>query len=101
MGKLVRDRIPEIIRAEGREPVTRVLTLNEYETELHAKLAEEAAELLVAPADDRLEEMADVYEVLSAMAAHHGFTMRDVALTAADKLSARGGFGDRLWLESW
>ena len=101
MGKLVRDRIPEIIRADGREPVTRVLTADEYATELHAKLAEEAGELLDAPADHRLEEMADVYEVLSAMAAHHGFTMDDVARTAADKRASRGGFADRLWLESW
>lgn len=42
--KLVRDRIPEIIQAGGRHPVTRVLDEAGYRQALLAKLAEEAAE---------------------------------------------------------
>jgi predicted house-cleaning noncanonical NTP pyrophosphatase (MazG superfamily) len=100
MGKLVRDLIPEIIRADGREPVTRVLSPGEYEAQLHVKLAEEATELLEAPEGERLEEMADVYEVLSALALNFGFTMEGVAQAAADKRFRRGAFADRVWLES-
>ncbi len=48
MGKLVRDRIPEIIRQSGR--TSHVTTVDEqtYRKALHDKLLEEAAELRVA-----------------------------------------------------
>ncbi len=39
--KLVRDRIPEIIKNKGETPVTRVLKESEYKEELEKKLLEE------------------------------------------------------------
>lgn len=42
--KLVRDKIPEIIRANGEVPVTRTLDEEEYLRELIKKLKEETAE---------------------------------------------------------
>jgi len=48
--KLVRDRIPEIIAAEGRHPVTRILDQADYRQALLDKLAEEAAEAAHASA---------------------------------------------------
>ena len=42
--KLVRDRIPEIIRCSGRTCVTEVLSPDEYLRMLDAKLDEELAE---------------------------------------------------------
>ena len=42
--KLVRDRIPAIIQSECRDCQTRRLTSVEYQTELKAKLVEEARE---------------------------------------------------------
>lgn len=101
MGKLVRDLIPRIIRADGRDPLTRVLSESEYERELHVKLGEESAELREASGEQVLEELADVYEVLCAMAAHRGYSIQNVARKAAEKRVERGGFDDRLWLESW
>ena len=38
--KLVRDRIPQLIRSEGRRPVTRVLDEASYRQALLAKLIE-------------------------------------------------------------
>ncbi|WP_431954486.1 nucleoside triphosphate pyrophosphohydrolase [Nocardia lijiangensis] len=99
MGKLVRDRIPEIIRADGGTPDVRVLDADDYETALHDKLFEEAAELRAADADDRLEEAADVLEVLLALATLNGFTLEDIVSTAKAKFAERGGFEDRLWLD--
>lgn len=98
MGKLVRDRIPEIIRATGREPVTRVLDEDEYSAALHAKLSEEAAELRAAVGAEVLEEAADVLEVLQAIAAQHGHSLQDVVNAASKKARDRGGFMDRIWL---
>ena len=55
-GKLVRDKIPEIIIADGKKPITRILDNKEYLQELDKKLNEEIAEY---QAGKSLEEMAD------------------------------------------
>jgi hypothetical protein len=47
--KLVRDQMPAIIAAAGRQPVTRVLDHAGYEAALRAKLLEEAHEAQAAP----------------------------------------------------
>lgn len=99
MGKLVRDRIPEIIEAEGDTPDFRVLDESGYEAALPDKLAEEAAELRDATPDGRLEEAADVYEVLLVVADHLGVNLDDVAKRADAKRAERGAFERRLWLE--
>jgi predicted house-cleaning noncanonical NTP pyrophosphatase (MazG superfamily) len=100
MGKLVRDRIPEIIRAEGRTADTRLLDDGAYRDALLEKLVEEAHELRSAPKESALDEAADVYEVLLALAAHDGWALRDVASHAAGKRRQRGGFDNRVYLES-
>ncbi|WP_408637583.1 nucleoside triphosphate pyrophosphohydrolase [Nocardia terpenica] len=100
MGKLVRDRIPEIIRANGDTPRSYVLDAHAYEIALHEKLLEEAAELREADnRGDRLGEAADVLEVLVAMGEFYGFTLDEVRRVAADKAGERGGFRGRVWLE--
>src|SRR5450755_924221 len=48
VGKLVRDKIPGIIRASGRTPFVTTLTTDEYRTALTEKLREEVGELLAA-----------------------------------------------------
>ncbi|WP_040840794.1 nucleoside triphosphate pyrophosphohydrolase [Nocardia brevicatena] len=99
-GKLVRDRIPELIRASGRAPSVRVLDTSAYEAALHEKLLEEAAELRAANnRREQVEEAADVLEVLTSLAALYGFTLDDVQRAAQNKAAERGGFGERLWLE--
>lgn len=101
MGKLVRDRIPEIIEADGRVAVRRPLTDDEYDAALVAKLHEEASELVAAAPADRLEEAADVYEVLLALVELGGHSVDDLVRTAERKRVERGGFSGRVWLESW
>ncbi|MBB5083326.1 nucleoside triphosphate pyrophosphohydrolase [Nonomuraea endophytica] len=98
MGKLVRDNIPEIIRQNGGEPVVRVLDLAEYRQALVEKLFEEAAELRDASADEVAEEIADVYEVLRAIATADGHDWAVIEKAAAAKLEERGAFRDRLYL---
>ena len=66
-GKLVRDRIPEIIRDAGRTPVTRTLDPTAYEQALRDKLLEEADEDAAASGPEPLEELADVLEVVRAL----------------------------------
>jgi predicted house-cleaning noncanonical NTP pyrophosphatase (MazG superfamily) len=60
--KLVRDRIPEIIRADGHKAVTHVLDEESYRAALLEKLIEEAHEARQAPATQLAAELADVFE---------------------------------------
>ncbi|MFC4006001.1 hypothetical protein ACFOY2_02120 [Nonomuraea purpurea] len=98
MGKLVRDNIPDIIRQSGREPVITVLDEVDYRKALLAKLFEEAAELNEASRAEVAEEIADVYEVLRALAAVHGHDWAVIEKVAAAKREERGAFRDRLYL---
>lgn len=97
-GKLVRDRIPEIIEADGRTAEVRVLDESEFIPALTAKLAEEAEELRKADPDDRLGELADIFEVLTALAATLGLSEEQIREAAGHKRAKRGGFSRRLWL---
>jgi len=95
-GKLVRDRIPDIIRAQGREPVARSLDDSAYIEALRTKLHEEATEYTESAA---VEELADILEVLYALAETHKVSMADIEMIRLAKRAERGGFALRLFLE--
>ncbi len=95
--KLVRDKIPEIIRAKGMEPVTRILDDKEYFKELVKKLREEVDEFSQDPS---VEELADIKEVMIALREALGADageLEDIRRTKADK---NGRFKKRIYLES-
>ena len=96
MSKLVRDKIPDIIRARGGQPVTRVADDAEYRQRLIDKLAEEAGE--VRDADDlhRAGELADVLEVAFTLAEHDGLSRDDLEKLREAKAAERGGFAGRI-----
>ena len=94
--KLVRDKIPEIIKADGKECKKRILSNDEYIAVLEAKLNEEVAEY---QADKNLEEMADVLEVLQAICIARGYSLEELEALRAKKVSERGGFADKIFLE--
>jgi predicted house-cleaning noncanonical NTP pyrophosphatase (MazG superfamily) len=97
--KLVRDRIPEIISAAGHHPVTRVLDQANYEATLLEKLREEAQEASQAPGGQLAAELADVLEVLQAIAAAHDLPWDRILQVAAAKRDERGAFKNRIFLE--
>ncbi len=100
MGKLVRDNIPAIMIDAGKEPKTRLLEPDAYVAALMDKLSEEAQELATASPADRLEEAADVYEVLLAILGLSRQTVEDLLCAADQKRTQRGGFSQRIWLET-
>ncbi len=93
--KLVRDRIPEIIEANGQTCVTRILSDEEYIDMVDAKLDEELAEY---HRDQNLEELADLLEVIYAVAEARGWSRDRLEQLRADKAAARGTFRKRLLL---
>ena len=94
--KLVRDRIPDIIRAKGETAVVRLASEQEYATKLKEKLSEEVTEYLESGSP---EELADIMEVVHALATLTGHGPADVERLRAEKADARGGFSKRIILE--
>ena len=87
--KLVRDNIPEIIENAGKISHTRILDNNEYITELDRKLDEECAEF---HKDKNVEELADIMEVVYALARAVGSSPDELERVRKDKADKRGGF---------
>lgn len=94
--KLVRDRIPEIIEADGRSPKVRIVTGEELHSYLDRKLDEEVSEFR---SDRNLEELADIMEVLFALAEGLGYTEEELIALRERKKADRGGFSKGIVLE--
>lgn len=95
--KLVRDKIPEIIASQGENANFRILEDAEYTACLASKLDEEVAEY---HAGRNLEELADILEVVFAMAENLGASREALMEVYEDKHQSRGGFRDRIFLIS-
>ena len=95
--KLVRDRIPELIEINGEKPHIRILEKEEYLHHLEAKLDEEVGEY---HRDKNAEELADILEVVFALAEANGITRQELQAVYQKKHEARGGFADRIFLIS-
>ena len=97
--KLVRDRIPEIIKADGKTCVCETLSDEEYIRLLDQKLNEELAEYQESKS---LEELADLLEVMQAVVRARGWTLDELEQVRADKAAERGGFVKKILLkEVW
>lgn len=91
MAKLVRDRIPDLFGGSARP-----LNPPDFRVALREKLREETEEYLEA---GDVQELADVLEVVYALAALDGLTPADLEVLRARKAEARGAFLRRLWWE--
>lgn len=98
--KLVRDRIPEIIESNGHIVSSRTMLPAEYQTALFEKFVEEIKELLGASPENRLDELADINEVLLSLASYYGYSADELQNATVNKRLQRGGFKNRVWLES-
>ena len=94
--KLVRDRIPEIIAADGKTCKTEVLSDEEYLKMVDTKLDEELAEY---HKDQNIEELADLLEVIHAAAIARGYTLEQLEQVRAEKAAKRGGFANKILLK--
>jgi predicted house-cleaning noncanonical NTP pyrophosphatase (MazG superfamily) len=99
--KLVRDKIPQIMRTKGIEPEVRVLGDIEFGEYALAKLVEESQEAAAAryAHHERLvEELADVAEVFDAICGHFSITPAELLAAREKKRREKGGFERRLLL---
>lgn len=97
--KLVRDKIPNIIEENGKRCNVVALDAYEYKKALEAKLHEELEEYSTATdADHSLEELADLMEVIHALAEVHGSNLVKLEEIRLKKAQERGSFKSRLLL---
>jgi len=95
--KLVRDKIPQIIQNKGGIAQTVVLSEEDYLKELNIKLQEEVKEYLES---GEVEEIADILEVLLALAKQKGLSYNELEEIRDQKVKKRGAFNDKIFLIS-
>lgn len=93
--KLIRDNIPEICRQNGKTAVTKTLDDKKYRKALRKKLLEETNEYL---ASEELSELADILEVVDALAKLQGSDFEKVMELKKKKAETNGAFDERLLL---
>ncbi len=90
--KLVRDKIPQIIRESGKDPVCRSAHgSDEIVVLLKNKMVEELDEFLENPC---VEEAADMFEVFRELCIRHNVLVEKVIYEATHKRYERGGFSN-------
>ena len=94
--KLVRDKIPEIIEADGRKCKTEILSEEAYLKMVDAKLDEELAEY---HKDQNIEELADLLEVIYAAAQARGYSVEELERVRVAKVEKRVAFQKRILLK--
>ncbi|ASN03888.1 nucleoside triphosphate pyrophosphohydrolase [Virgibacillus necropolis] len=97
--KLIRDKIPAIIKMTGKNANTTILSDDDYVKELKKKTKEELQEYLEADNDqDALEELADLLELIHSLATVHGSGIKEVEKIREQKADQRGGFKEKVFL---
>ena len=97
INKLVRDNIPSICEKNGQIPETKVLDDDNYTSALNKKLEEEVREYLLS---SDLEELADIVEVVEALAENQGSSFKEVMEIKQNKQNKNGAFKNRVFLIS-
>ncbi len=96
-GKLVRDRIPEIIHSRGERVSWHIASANEYKEALKTKLAEEVLEYLDS---GEIVELADILEVIHSLTALEQIPREQLQLIQKKKQEKRGGFDQKIMLDT-
>ena len=95
--KLVRDKIPEIIKASGKKCDAAGLTDKDFLYMLDKKLGEEVKEYQES---HEVEELADVLEVIYAIAETLGVSKKQLEDIRVEKAEKRGAFEKQILLKS-
>lgn len=93
VSKLVRDNIPDLMRAEGQEVQVRIATTQEMPKQLEVKILEEFAEAVENPC---AEEFGDILQAMYERAALEGIFPKDIEAARLKKFERKGGFSKRL-----
>lgn len=96
--KLIRDKLPEIMRASGIEVLERAMDKNEYIKSVKDKLLEETNEVIRANSKDELiEELGDLYEMLMVLASEYKIDVMQIKNSIEQKQQEKGAFNKRIY----
>ena len=98
--KLVRDFIPRIILAEGKQCFWNTIENQEdYRRQLRMKLLEETKELINAKSHKNIrEELADIYELILTIGKEYDISLDKINLERINKKIEKGGFENGIFL---
>lgn len=103
MNKLVRDKIPDIIKVSGKTPEIFMLDDDQMKRATMCKIIEEANELNDAFVSNNhvgvVEELADLYEIISAFCNANNISQRDIRAARKLKNEIRGQYNNRVFLK--
>ncbi len=94
--KLVRDKMPEIIKKDNSTSITHIADDEEYWDKLKDKLKEEVNEFLKESTE---EELADILEIVYAIRDHMKINPEKLEQTREQKAQKRGGFKKKIILD--
>jgi len=94
--KLVRDRIPDILREKGFDPKIHVASSQEFRERLFDKMGEEINEYKEDPS---INELVDIGEFLYALCGLNYITIEELLKYMDKKRKDRGGFSQAKVLE--
>ncbi len=94
--KLVRDKIPEVIKENGSNPVIHIANEEEYWEKLKEKLSEEVDEFLK---ENNEEEISDILEVIDAICKFKKFDKKKIDEIKKQKAEKRGRFDNKIILD--
>ena len=93
--KLIRDKIPEIIKDSGKTPIVEKAIGEELLELLNTKLMEELEEY---NSSGKIEELADLVEVIYGILKHKGTSLEEFESIRQEKKFKRGAFDKGLVL---
>ncbi len=98
--KLVRDKMPDIIKDKGNNPITKVLDTKEYKIELKNNLLEGYKKFFKTNVSDaRIDVLADMLEIINSLANLENKTLKDIERVADLKRQYQGSFQEKIYLE--
>lgn len=95
--KLVRDKIPDLIKSDSCIPKIQILNQADYLKYLYKKLKEELEEFL---SNEDIEELADLYEVMLAILKSRQISVNEFEAIRLKKVQERGAFDQKILLIS-
>jgi predicted house-cleaning noncanonical NTP pyrophosphatase (MazG superfamily) len=96
--KLIRDKLPQIMRISGIQLFERVMEKDEYLKKLKDKLLEEVKEVIESQSEKEMqEEFADLLEVILALLKVYGVELTHIQKIAEQKRLEKGGFDKRIY----
>ena len=94
--KLVRDKIPDILKGKKVKFKSHTANKKEYLDKLYEKFIEEFEEFKTKPS---MEEYADILEVLEFIGKYYNFDLQEIKMFKKIKKETNGGFDKRIILD--